>query len=691
MKHAPAVPKPGETVRISCTLTDESAAATQTAQLFWRNATSTSPGAFAAVPMAGDGSGEFAAILPSQVNRTIIEFYIAASDGTNTRTWPAATSEGVTANCLYQVDDAPTDIDDPVYRLILTASEETAFENVPSSSDRQFNCTFIATRGTESTVRYRASMRIRGNSSRTYVYRPMRISIPSDDRWDGVSSFNLNPKYPYLQYIGMRIMQAAGLPASDAIPVELRRNGVEYSQGGAQAQDFGKWVRVEDYNSDFVDRHFPAANSGNIYQKGRPDEFWRSTSDAPSTPDGLLDGFSKQNNASANDWSDLTNFFSVWQTNSAPHFTGAQPGDVDTGDWAGTAFNASQLANIGNVADLDQWARWFAVMTLLEDGETNISNGQDDDYIVYIAPDAQGHRRVNLLPHDFDTILGRGDFNAITSPTGRGLYDATAEGSIFKPLLPLLGDSPTTGNAEFRTKYFNAIRELCGGVLNANTTGNPNPPFYQFVDYHLSRWLDTGAAATARNGIKSFMTQRQAYLLGLIGSPAIVPIPPTSLSTLPGAAGSVVINEVLANNVASHANGGFFSDIIELLNTTGTAIDISGYGLSDDPLLPPKYRVPPGRRSPQAARSSSLRISLPRAQDCIPASNSTRMETPSSSIMRPLSRSTRSRSVRRPRIFRSDAWESRQERGRFARRRSASPAIHLLPLQASPAPESMNG
>jgi hypothetical protein len=42
----------------------------------------------------------------------------------------------------------------------------------------------------------------------------------------GVSSFNLNPKYPYLQYIGMRIMQAAGLPASDAIPVELRRNGV---------------------------------------------------------------------------------------------------------------------------------------------------------------------------------------------------------------------------------------------------------------------------------------------------------------------------------------------------------------------------------------------------------------------------------------------------------------------------------
>jgi hypothetical protein len=28
-------------------------------------------------------------------------------------------------------------------------------------------------------------------------------------------------------------------------------------------------VRVEDYNSDFIDRHFPTTDGGNIYQKGR--------------------------------------------------------------------------------------------------------------------------------------------------------------------------------------------------------------------------------------------------------------------------------------------------------------------------------------------------------------------------------------------------------------------------------------
>jgi hypothetical protein len=46
------------------------------------------------------------------------------------------------------------------------------------ASNRQFNCTLIATRGTEHTIRYRSSMRIRGNSSRTYTFKPLRISIP---------------------------------------------------------------------------------------------------------------------------------------------------------------------------------------------------------------------------------------------------------------------------------------------------------------------------------------------------------------------------------------------------------------------------------------------------------------------------------------------------------------------------------
>lgn len=210
----------------------------------------------------------------------------------------------------------------------------------------------------------------------------------------------------------------------------------------------------------------------------------------------------------------MTGFFQVWQTAAAPYFPGSAPGDVSgsggsavsgSGNWNGGVFTAGQLTTLDTVADLDQWALWFAVMTIFQDNETNISNGQDDDYACYFEPRLVGQtlqRRMHLLPHDLDTIFGLGDsplsYNSVV------LHDVTESGSSFRLLLPLLGNSSTPGNAEFRTKYFTALRELIGGVFNADTTSNSYPPFYALVDYHLGNWVPTAT----RTAIKDFVRQR---------------------------------------------------------------------------------------------------------------------------------------------------------------------------------------
>ena len=587
VKHSPAVPKSTDPVTISCELVDETSAGL-TATLFWRDATTTTPAAFQSVAMTGDGAGLYSATLTAKTNLTIVEFYVQSSDGTLSRTWPAPTSEGQNANCQYQVDNEVPTATDSYYRMILTAAENAAFNGVATSSDRQFNQTLVVTRASETDIRYRSTMRIRGNSSRSYMFKPLRLSVPGDDALDGVTAFNINPKASFLQYLGMRLFQAAGLRASDAMPVELRRNGVESTTSSGTTPDFGKWVRMEELGSDLVDNHWPTASTGNIYKKGRPDEFWRSGVAAPANSDGVLDGWSKQNNASSNDWSDLTGFFVTWQAAASAHFPGAPAGDVNAGTWNGTAFTAPELASVDTVADLDQWARWFAVMTILMDRETNISNGQDDDYACYFRPVAGGQRRMELLPHDLDTIFGLGDSAA--TPTTHGLYDMTAESSIFTSLLPLFGNSTTTGDPAFRTKYFTALRELFGTVLNADNSVNPNPAFYQFVDSHFAGWVP---AATI-SSIKSFATARQTYLLGLIGSGAITPPAATSTATLSSAAGTLTINEILANNVTAYANGATFPDVIELRNTGATAIALTGKSLTDDPLVPAKYVFPAG-------------------------------------------------------------------------------------------------
>ena len=60
-------------------------------------------------------------------NKQIVEFYVSASDGSHTRTWPAASSEGQTANCTYQVDNEVSTGSAPYYRLVLTAAENAAY------------------------------------------------------------------------------------------------------------------------------------------------------------------------------------------------------------------------------------------------------------------------------------------------------------------------------------------------------------------------------------------------------------------------------------------------------------------------------------------------------------------------------------------------------------------------------------
>jgi hypothetical protein len=64
---------------------------------------------------------------------------------------------------------------------------------------------------------------------------------------------------------------------------------------------------------------------------------------------------------------------------------------------------------------------------------------------------------------------------------------------------------------------------------------------------------------------------------------------PTSTS-----AGIVTINEVMAENLGAVANGTDHPDYVELKNTTGALIDISGWNLTDDELTPAKYTFPAG-------------------------------------------------------------------------------------------------
>ncbi len=549
--HAPRVPRSTDTVTIRAALRS-AGTGSLSAAVHYRISSPNPPG-FSTTAMADDGlhddgepgDGLFGAALPSMPVGTIVEFFIAATDGTNARTWPAPTTEGQVANALYQVDDEVHTGREGIYRLILSVPENAAFNGIDRDSNAQMNCTLVADDCSGPVVRYLCGMRVRGASSRADNPPPMRVNIPRDRPWNGTTSMNLNSQFTWLQFIGMTLFQASDLAAPDSKRVAVRRNGQDFATG--DQEDYGSWVHVEPLDENLVDDKFPEDRQGNLYKKVRPDVDWAyRNGNFGRYPQ---DGWGKETNASENDWVDLDEFLRVMnQAPGAPDY----------------------IAQVEAVADLDQWMRWFAVQALITNGETNAGNGADDDYSIYRGV---ADPRFQFLPHDLDTILGHGDASRITNPQ-RTIFDMMQTGDVLDPLVPLFT------NPTIRTRYFQAFRDLI-------RTSFAKDRFDALLNNHLAGWVPQNVI----DDVIVFMDARRAHIAAIVEAnlgPPPATVDPVTVDSLAGPHGSLYLSEVLAVNESAHSSGGYFSDYIELHNA-GSALGLAGYSISDDPALPRKY------------------------------------------------------------------------------------------------------
>ncbi len=506
VKHTPQLPTPAQQVRVTARFVDE-LLAPPTARVTYRTwtrpaaaDTASTPTAWVNSTMFDDGAhsdgaagdGEFGATIPAFPANTIVEFYTHVSDGVNMRTWPAPTDTIGTqgANCLYMVDPEINTGTRPFYRLVMTGLDEInfRFENWPSASDAALNVTFIAQQGADADVRYRASTRIRGASSRDRSPRNWRIDIAHDDDWHNRTSLNLNTQYIYNQVLGSRLMELAGLAREDATVVQVRLNGVNHATDNQNNRRFGHYIDLKPLGSDFVSEQYPADPDGNAYHKVRPDTKWapHGAAGTPTVASYLADGWSKQTNATINDWTDLHALLRA--------FT-----DVA----AGTGYYPA----ISQLADVDEFARWFALCTILNHRETNISNGTDDDYSMYrgvLDP------RFKLIGHDFDTCFSIGD--TTTSATA-GIYQVIDNfGGTTMPVFTKFFQDNTIAR-----KYKAQLRELL-------TTVFAKPNFDATVDNLLpTDWIPaphglstSDVPENLQTAIKTFLDTRRTTILALL-------------------------------------------------------------------------------------------------------------------------------------------------------------------------------
>ena len=135
------------------------------------------------------------------------------------------------------------------------------------------------------------------------------------------------------------------IEAADARPIQLRYNGVNRANDDDINRRYGSFLHIEAIDADWADNHFPD-DSEIFIPKAKPDVKWDIRSNVSLGPDPDRyrdDGWSKSSNESVDDWTDLHRFMRVINSNPDDNY----------------------LGTVGQVVDVDQWARWFAFMTIV--------------------------------------------------------------------------------------------------------------------------------------------------------------------------------------------------------------------------------------------------------------------------------------------------------------------------------------
>ena len=443
-------------------------------------------------PMVPNG-GSYEAIIGPYEDRDIIEYYIEANDSLKqTHTWPRPSKKpsnvdgpfgidtfGQFNNALIQVDDdyrphAREPGSPPRYRILMTTAEQRLLKKAQDEStgfrpiNAAFHATFVSEDGTGVKVRHNAVVRDRGFTSRIGTPVNYHVAFPSGDRWNGRRSIQLNSRYPFSQALGAAMFQLAGLSTTEAVPVEVFLNGRNTADGDRIG--YGRYVRAEPMNADWMERLFPNDPDGNLYRIDdhaalRTGQFDYAGEEAAPYDVTYL----KKTNEELHDYTDIIALTKA--LNQSPPETFRQ--EVD------------------QVVNVNQWLRFLATNALISNLEGGLATGRADDFAIYRGVEDE---RFVLLPHDLDTVMNIGE--------GRG-GAVTLDIFVYRRLrglTKLLSDDTQTIR-----EFYQVYLEMLDQWFNSETID-------PVIDQILGGWVPESKITEAKN----FVIARRDYVLSKI-------------------------------------------------------------------------------------------------------------------------------------------------------------------------------
>ncbi len=528
VSHRPVLPQAGQAVRVTARVSDPDGVTTVT--LKYRIDTEAGP---FSVPMVDDGTGAdalagdgiYTGLIPGQASGKLIAFAVEATDAFA----PAATTQfpndAPARECLVRVGETQPGGAFGTYRLWLTAATVNTWATREKLSNENLDGTFV--HGANRVV-YNIGGHYSGSPYTSPGYTSpvgalcgYDIIFPTDDPFLGethtVMDWPIRDDTDQREQLMFWLLEQYGLPNMYRRYVIMFVNGV---RRGTLYDD------VQQPTSTTVNEWFPDDSNGTLMKPDCWDEF----ADSGDRETGCIDLNSLELYTTTGGVKKTARYRWTWKPR-AVHGTANDYSDIFSLVDAANAPTNNFQAAMECLADMAHWMRTFAMNDLASFWDA-FGNPNAKNTFLY-KPE---HDTWKLMCWDFD--VGLGVFND----------------PVNDPLFPTLND--TQMNRVYATPawtrlYWNALSEGVNSFFNSG----PGTRVDAILDAKYAAFQASGLALNGPAGIKSWISQRRAFLLTQLNTVAAsftVTTPATTnrnLVTISGTA-PVTVHALFINGVA---------------------------------------------------------------------------------------------------------------------------------------------
>jgi hypothetical protein len=467
LRQDTAVPVEGQAVAIRVRAADPDGVATVT---LWSREDG---GVFEATEMTEEGEGEWVGWIAGRAAGALVQFYVSAEDVAGaTSTLPAA---GPGSRALIQFDDgraASNGLHN--FRILMTQADSDWLLDDPNlMSNDAVGATVVYD---ESLVFYDVGVRAKGSERGRPedVRLGYGVSFNPDQLFRGSHASVLVDRSEGVYY-GQRemlldlVMARAGLVSAEYNDLIQAITPRDTHTGPAQLQ-------IDRYTTLVLAAQFEDGDAGSLYD-------YELVYYPLTTDDGTAEGFKlpQPDSVTGTSITDLGDDEEDWR------WSFMLQNNLDADDFApildlGQTFALSDedfLSSVGEVIDVDQWLRAFAMATLAGAVDNYGGDGSWHNARFYARPE---DGRVLYFPHDLDffgssqmAVVGNGDL-------ARLLQDPANERVYYGHLHDLI-------RRAYTTDYLAPWCDQIGGLLPAQDFGS----HCQFVDDRAA-WVTGGAS-----------------------------------------------------------------------------------------------------------------------------------------------------------------------------------------------------